>query len=106
VPTGLNLTVATGEQMSDEGQYIYAKVGWGGDIVRFGKTSVSADYYGGSDFSVSGSESSSWGVQAVQQFAEQGLEAYLGYREYAYDDVPGADYQDISSILFGARWKF
>ena len=80
VPTGLNLTLATGQQMSDEGQYIYAKVGWSGDVVQFGKTAVSADYYGGSDFGVSGSESSSWGVQAVQQFAEQGLEAYLGYR--------------------------
>jgi hypothetical protein len=106
VPTGLNLTLATGQQMSDESQYLYAKVGWSGDVVQFGKTAVSADYYGGSDFSVSSSESSSWGVQAVQQFAEQGLEAYLGYREYAYDDVAGADFQDIGTVLFGARWKF
>ena len=107
LPTGLNLTVATGEQMSAEGQYIYAKVGWSGDVVQFGKTAVSADYYGGSDFRVSGSESRSWGVQAVQQFAEQGLEAYLGYREYAYDDVAGADYQyNIGTVLFGARWTF
>jgi hypothetical protein len=106
IPTGLNLTVATGQQMSDEGQYFYAKVGWGGDVVRFGKTAVSADYYGGSDFSVSGSESTSWGVQAVQQFAEQGMETYLGYREYAYGDVAGADFQDIGTVLFGARWKF
>jgi hypothetical protein len=106
VPTGLNLTVATGEQQSDGGQYLYTKIGWGGDVVGFGKTSVSADLYSGSDFSVLGSESSSWGVQAVQQFAEQGLEAYLGYREYAYDGVPSVDYQDIGTVLFGARWKF
>lgn len=105
VPTGLNLTVAIGEQMSDEGQYFYAKVGWSGDLVAVGKTAVSVDHYGGSDFAVSGSESRSWGVQAVQQFADQDLEAFLGYREYAYD-VPGADYQDIGTVLFGARWKF
>ena len=106
VPTGLNLTLATGKQMSDGGSYLYAKVGWRGDLIAAGETAVSADIYNGSDFGVLGSESSSWGLQAVQQFSDLGLEAYLGYREYSYDHVSGSDFQDVDSILVGARWKF
>jgi hypothetical protein len=106
VPTGLNLTIAAGEQMSDEGRYLYAKLGWKGDIFSVGGTAVSADIYNGSDFGVDGSTSESWGLEAVQQFADYGLETYLGYRVYAYGDVPGADFQDLSAVLFGARWRF
>jgi hypothetical protein len=106
VPTGINVTLAAGEQMSDEGQYLYLKLGWAGDVLAFGRTAVSADIYNGSDFGVSGSASDAWGVQLVQAFDDQGLEAYLGYRSYAYNDVPGTDYQDIGTVLFGARWKF
>ncbi len=106
LPTGLNLTLATGEQTSDEGHYLYAKLGWQGELTRFGKTSLSVDGYEGRDFGVVGSSSSSWGVEAVQSFTKYGIEAYLGYRVYAYGDVPGTDYQDLSATLFGARWKF
>jgi hypothetical protein len=106
LPTGLNFTLAMGEQMSDGGNYIYAKLGWRGDLVAAGETALSADIYNGNDFGALGSESSSWGLQAVQQFSDLGMEAYLGYREYAYDQVAGAAYQDLSTILLGARWKF
>ncbi|WP_096787517.1 porin [Rhodobacter sp. CZR27] len=106
LPSGLNLTLAMGEQMSDEGQYLYAKLGWRGDLVPVGETAIAADIYDGSDFGTVGSESGSWGVTAVQQFADIGLEAFLGYRVYDHDDVPGADYEDISTVLVGARWKF
>lgn len=106
VPTGLNLTLATGEQMSDGGKYFYAKLGWRGDLIGAGETAVSADIYNGSDFGVTGSESSSWGLQAVQQFSDPGLEAYIGYREYTYDQVAGSDFQDVDTMLLGARWKF
>jgi hypothetical protein len=106
-PTGLNLTLAAGEQMSDEGQFLYAKIGWRGDVLAVGETALSADIYNGNDFGVSGSTSDSWGLQAVQQFSDYGLEAYLGYREYSYEvEAPGNDYEELSAVLFGARWKF
>lgn len=105
-PSGMNVTVAAGNQTTGEGQYVYVKVGWSGDLVSVGKTSVSVDYYNGNDFGTVGSNSDSWGVQAVQQFADMGLEAYVGYRAFAYDGVPGSDFQDLDTVLLGARWKF
>ena len=106
MPTGLNLTLAVGDNQSSDASYGYAKLGWSGDVVRYGKTAVSVDYYDGSDFATSGSDSTSWGVQAVQTFAELNLEAYVGYRVFSYEDDADTDYQDLSALLVGARWKF
>lgn len=106
IPTGLSLTLAAGDQNNDGGNYVYTKIGWSGDLISYGSTAVALDYYDGSDFEISGSSSTSWGFQAVQRFDDLGLEAYLGYRDFAYEDVPGADYQDLNAVLVGARWKF
>ena len=106
VPTGLNLTLAAGDRQDEGGGYGYIKIGWNGDLLRYGSTAFAVDYYDGSDFVTSGSESASWGAQAVQNFDDWGLEAYLGYRVYSYDDNSEADYQDVSAMLVGARWKF
>lgn len=106
VPTGLNLTLATGEQMENRGNYFYAKFGWKGEFIPAGSTAVSIDYYDGSDFGEIGSASSAWGVQAVQQFADLGLEAYLGYRVFEYDQDTATEFEDVSAVLFGARWRF
>lgn len=104
-PTGLTATLAGGDDQSGSGQYLYGKLGWAGDLIAVGGTALSVDYYGGSDFVMDGSSSSSWGVQAVQDFDAWNLQAYLGYRDYAYDDS-AADYQDISAVLAGFRWRF
>ena len=106
ITTGLSLTLAAGDQNNDGGRYFYTKLGWSGDLISYGSTAVALDYYDGSDFEISGSNSTSWGFQAVQRFDDLGLEAYLGYRDFAYDDVAGADYQDLNTVLVGARWKF
>jgi hypothetical protein len=106
LPTGLNLTVAAGDQRSDEGQYFYTKLGWSGDLIAYGSTALSVDYYDGADFEVAGSSSTSWGVQAVQSFDDLGLEGYLGYRVFELDGIAGSDFQDMSAILIGARWRF
>jgi Gram-negative porin len=104
--TGLNLTLAGGDSQSDEPSYGYAKMGWRGDLVRYGETAVSVDYYDGADFETSGSNSSSWGVQAVQTVEDLSLEAYIGFRDFSYDDDTDADLQDMSALLVGARWRF
>jgi hypothetical protein len=106
LPTGLNLTVAAGDQITDEGRYFYTKLGWRGDLLSYGGTALSVDYYDGADFEVAGSSSSSWGVQAVQSFDDLGLEGYVGYRVFELEDIPGSDFQDMSALLIGARWKF
>lgn len=104
-PTGANVTIAAGNNQSGDESYYYAKLGWSGRIFGVGGTDISADYYDGSDFEVIGSSSSSWGIQAVQYFDDLNLEAYLGYRSFVFDEE-SADYQDLSSLLVGARWKF
>jgi len=106
LPTGLNLTLSAGDQRGDDAKFAYAKLGWTGDLISQGKTAVSVDYYDGSDFVVAGSDSTSWGLQAVQSFDDLSLQAYLGYRVYSFEDDSDADYEDISSLLMGVTWKF
>jgi hypothetical protein len=106
VPTGLNLTLAAGDSQDDAGNYGYVKLGWNGQVLDVGGTALSVDYYEGADFALAGSSSSSWGVQAVQTFDAISLEAYLGYRSFAYDDGNGGDFQDLTALLVGARWRF
>lgn len=106
VPTGLNFTLAGGDHQTEDGRYVYGKFGWIGEVLSVGGSAVSIDYYDGSDFVLSGSSSTSWGLQAVQAFDDWNLEAYLGYRVLSFDDVPGADFQDLAAVLVGARWSF
>ncbi|MDK3075907.1 porin [Sedimentitalea sp. JM2-8] len=104
-PTGLNLTIAGGQNTLAEADYFYAKAGWLGKIFPIGPSALSFDLYSGTDFLLLGTDSDAWGVQAVQHFESLHLEAYLSYREYSYSGVL-AEYRNIDSVLFGARWKF
>ncbi|WP_353472878.1 porin [Salipiger sp. H15] len=103
-PTGLNGTIAGGGE-DGGGSYGYIKLGWIGDLMPVGYTAFSADYYSGNDFHSDGSDSESWGLQAVQYFEDINLEAYLAFSEYSFDE-DGGSYKDASSTLFGVRWKF
>lgn len=103
-PTGLNLAVAGGSD-PDGGSYGYVKAGWKADLIAQGATNLSLDYYSGSEFGSDSASSEAWGVSAVQVFDDLDLEVYLGYRAYTYDDDTGS-YDDASSILFGARYRF
>jgi hypothetical protein len=103
-PTGLNLAVSAGSD-PDGGSYGYVKGGWKAELIAQGATNVSIDYYSGSDFGTDGSSAEAWGVSAVQVIDDLDLEVYLGYRAYTYDDDAGS-YEDASSVLFGARYRF
>jgi hypothetical protein len=102
--TGLSFSAAAGDK-DTAGTYAYAKVGYSADLIAAGATSFGVDYYNGDDTATAGSEASSWGVAAVQSFEKTGIDAYVAYREYSYDDSADT-YQDASSILAGAMIKF
>lgn len=102
--SGLSFSAAAGEK-DTAGTYGYAKVGYTTDLISVGATSFGVDYYNGDDTATAGSEASSWGIAAVQSFDKAGIDAYVAYREYSYDDN-AATYQDASSILAGAMIKF
>ncbi len=102
--SGVSVTLAAGDR-SDNGSYTYGKLGYQADWLSVGKTAVSIDYYDGRDRSVDGAEADSFGVGIVQSFDAYNVQAYLGYRDYDLTE-PAASYQDASSVIFGARWKF
>ncbi|MFD3191026.1 porin [Sedimentitalea sp. HM32M-2] len=102
--SGINFTLAGGDR-STAGNYGYGKLGYLASWFSVGSTALSVDYYRGSDQSGAGSKSKSIGFGAVQKFDNANIEAYLGYRTYELTET-AASYQDASSIMFGARWKF
>jgi len=103
--SGLNGTLSYGDR-DTTGNYYYAKLGYQAKFFSVGTTSMSVDYYSGSDLISSGSESESWGVGVVQKFDRYHVEAYASYRDYSFSDNSGTAYNDANLVLVGARWKF
>jgi hypothetical protein len=102
--SGFNGALALGSR-DGGGDYVYGKIGYQADWFSIGKTSLSFDIYDGSDFVSAGSDTQVLGLGASQMLDDQNLELYFGYRTYEFSEV-GTSYQDIDSILAGARWKF
>lgn len=102
--SGVSVTLAAGDR-SDNGDYTYGKLGYQANWLPVGKTALSIDYYRGNDRSAEGAKATSVGIGAVQSFDNANVQGYLGYRSYDLTE-PVAAYQDASSVLFGARWKF
>ena len=103
----LNFTFAAGNQDNESvtGSYYYLKAGWLGDVVSWGKTAVAIDYYNGTDIQSVGSESRSASLSLVQTMTDANTELWLTYRQYQFDTV-AADYDDLSALFVGARFKF
>lgn len=104
-PTGLNLSLGAGAAESDE-SYGFARLGLKRDLLDWGSTAAAVDYYAGQDFDSPGSHSDMWGVSIVQRVDAANLELYAGYREYAFSDRSGNSYDDLTSVLIGARWSY
>ena len=102
--SGFNVTVAAGDR-NESGNYVYGKLGYKADWFSVGTTALAIDYYSGQDQTSLGSDSDSFGIGIVQSFDKSNIEAYLGYRDYSLTETTET-YQDASSIMFGARWKF
>lgn len=103
-PSGINGTLATGAYTGQDGDYVYAKLGWTGDVWDIGATSVAAEFFSSNDIGLDGS-GESWGVMAVQAVKPWNTEIYMGYRQYALDSAT-TTYDDSESFMAGARWRF
>jgi hypothetical protein len=104
-PTGLNLAVSSGKQI-DGASYYWTRLGWRFDVFDFGTTSVSADYYNGSDFITDGARSENHGLYLVQTIDGASVDLYAGWRRFTYGDRTGTSYQDADGFLVGCRFAF
>ncbi len=107
---GLSFAVAIGERDVDDDasadpSFYYLKIGYEGDWFNFGKTGVGLHYWDGSDFNADGSDSEVWGIGVVQKIDQYNMEAYFSYQDYAYDDSSD-EFDDLSTVVLGARWRF
>jgi hypothetical protein len=104
-PTGLNFALSAGDQV-DGPNYYWARAGWRFDGLAVGTTSLSIDYYNGSDFLSKGAKTENYGVYAVQDLNAVSANLYIGWRHFKYSDQLGNSYKDADGILIGARWFF
>jgi hypothetical protein len=104
-PTGLNLNVSLGRQI-DGASFYWLRAGWRTDFWEAGTTSLSVDYYNGSDFLSDGARTENYGLYAVQSLDDLSLDLYAGWRRFSYSDTLGNSYQDANGLLIGARWYF
>jgi hypothetical protein len=105
-PTGLNLSVSSGNGGGNGASYVYLKGGWTGNFLAVGDTKFILEGFRGGDYVTSQSNSHMWGVEVIQGFTRQNLEFYAGYRGFSYDDQTAISYRDIGAVLIGARWQF
>ncbi len=107
VPTGLNFTVAAGTQDNSDvtGSFGYAKLGWQGDLVSWGKTALSLDHYSGSDIATEGSDSESWALAVVQNVPKWNTEFWMTWRDYDYSETD-TSFDSAQAFFVGARFKF
>lgn len=115
-PFGLNLTFATGtrdlDKMpagGDDPTFMYGKIGYICDkMFSVGSTAISVDYSVDENIKRQNKdeEGTAYGVQLVQKLSAYSTELYAAYRNYALDDNTGADYEDITVVMGGARIKF
>lgn len=103
--SGLNGTIAFGDR-DTTGNYVYAKLGYKAKLFSIGSTAVAVDYVSGDDLVSAGSSSEGFGLAVVQKIDAANLETYVSYRNYSFDDATPTAYNDVSAVLFGARWKF
>jgi predicted porin len=113
---GLNLTVASGSREldkmpagGDDPVFTYGKIGWKCEnLLPVGSTAFSFDYgvYENIKHQNKGEEGTAYGFQLVQKLSDYSTELYAAWRSYSLEDSTGADYDDISIVMAGARIKF
>lgn len=104
-PTGVSMALASSRLDEGDESYYYVKLGYQQDWFALGTTALSIDLFEGSDYAIDGSDSTSWGLAAVQFIDAYNMELYASYRTYEFD-ATGTDFEDIDVLLVGARWKF
>ncbi|MEP4198204.1 MAG: porin [Aliishimia sp.] len=105
-PTGLNFTLAAGENLDTNADSLYVKAGIVRDWFSIGETALAIDYTRGRDFVSAGSESDSYAISAVQKIDNLNTEIFATFRTYEFSDTSGSSFQDIDTSFVGARWRF
>jgi hypothetical protein len=104
-PTGLNFALSAGDE-KDGPNFYWMRAGWRTNPLAVGTTSLSIDYYNGSDFLSKGAKTENYGVYAVQDLDAWSLNLYIGWRRFKYSDQLGNTYKDADGLLAGVRWHF
>lgn len=105
-PTGLNLTLATGENVAGrDGQFLYTKLGLTRDYIPLGATSLAVDFGRGQNFVDDDGELTTWALAAVQDWDRVNAQVFLLYRNQGFDDTT-AEFEDGSAYFTGIRWRF
>lgn len=104
-PTGLNFALSAGDE-KDGPDYYWLRGGWRTRAFEAGTTSLSVDYYNGSNFLSRGARTENYGVYAVQDIDDWSVNLYIGWRQFTYSDRLGNSYQDADGLLTGVRFHF
>ena len=108
--TGLNFTFSAGTQDADgfdNPDNLWGKLGWQTKFWSVGTTSFSFDYGHTENISAEGDKGDSYGIAAVQSFADYGTEVYLQFRQYKLDAASNnEDLDNMNVATAGARVKF
>lgn len=113
--SGLNFTVAASvkdvEDMpanGDDPTMLYGKIGYQCGKSSLGTAAISVDYgiFNNAAALDIGQEATAMGVQFVQELAGYSTDLFAGYRVFSLEDNTGADYEDISVIMAGAKFSF
>jgi hypothetical protein len=107
VPAGLSATFAGGyeERSGRTPNFQYLKLGYQKRFSDLGITAFSVDGYIGENINSAGTESSSIGLQLVQNIDKRNAEIYAGVRSFKYSDH-ASEYERGLGFLTGIRKKF
>lgn len=114
--SGFNLTAAGGTRDmnnmpagGDDPVFMYGKVGYiCKELFPLGSTAFSVDYgvFENAKKQDIEQKGTATGVQMVQNFSDWSTELFAAYRGYTLEDKTSADYDDITIVMGGARFKF
>ena len=110
LPMGFNATVAAAMQdldnsSNDDPVNWWVKLGYKTQLYGDSTTAFSVDYGETTDLNADGDTARTWAATAVHNVADWGTELYITYRLYQLDRT-AADYDDINTVMTGARVKF
>lgn len=109
VPTGLNLTLSSGFDESDDGgnpSSYYLKVGWIADFFDFGSTNFGVDVNRSVNNPTPSDSGWSFGGAVVQNISDFGLQLYSQVRYYELDRNNDPSVDGITAFTVGTRIKF
>ena len=93
------------EEGLDDATVWWAKLGYKTRFSEGATTAFSLDYGESENISVNDEKGSTWAVAAVHDVTDWGTEFYAIYRMYMADSERG-DFDDVNSVMAGARLKF